>query len=56
MKILVIFFTCNVLVASLVRDTLNLFDVLKTGWGWTELLRLVYKRPDGLFYYNYILN
>jgi hypothetical protein len=34
MKILIIFFTINVLVGSIVRDTLNLVDILKSGWGW----------------------
>jgi hypothetical protein len=34
MKVLTIFFIINVLIGTLVRDTLNLIDVLKTGWGW----------------------
>ena len=34
MKVLTIFFVVNVLGGSIVRDTLNLVDVLTTGWGW----------------------
>ena len=56
MKILIIFFTINVLVGSIVRDTLNLVDILKSGWGWLEIFGLIYKKPDGYFYYGYIIN
>ena len=56
MKVLLIFFLINVLGASIVRDTLNLIDILKTGWGWLELVGLIYKQPDGYFYYEVILN
>jgi len=56
MKVLVIFFCFTALVASLVRDTLNLLDVFTNTWAWTQILRLVYKKPDGFFYYIYILN
>lgn len=34
MKVLVIFFAFNVIGGSLVRDTLNLVDILTTGWGF----------------------
>ena len=43
-------------VGSVVRDTLNLLDVLKTGWGWIELIGLVYQKIDGYFYYLFIFN
>ena len=56
MKILIIFLTINVLVGSIVRDTLNLVDILKSGWGWLEIFGLIYKKPDGYFYYGYIIN
>jgi hypothetical protein len=56
MKVLLIFFAINVLGGSIVRDTLNLIDVLKTGWGWLELFGLIYKKPDGFFYYGFIIN
>jgi len=56
MKVLTIFFIVNVLIGSLVRDTLNLIDILTTGWGWLELFGIIYKRPDGFFYYGYIIN
>jgi len=39
-----------------VRDTLNLIDILRTGWGFIELFGLIYKHPDGFFYYIYIVN
>jgi hypothetical protein len=53
---LVIYFLINVVLGSIVRDTLNLLDVLKTGWGWIELLSLVYQKIDGYFYYVFIFN
>lgn len=56
MKVLIIFFIINVLGGSIVRDTLNLIDVLTTGWGWLELFGLIYRKPDGFFYYGYIIN
>ena len=56
MKVLIIFFAFNVIGGSLVRDTLNLFDILTTGWGFIQLFGLIYKHPDGFFYYGYILN
>lgn len=56
MKVLIIFFAFNVIGGSLVRDTLNLVDILTTGWGFIELFGLIYKHPDGFFYYGYILN
>lgn len=34
MKVLLIFFVINVLGGSIVRDTLNLADIVTTGWGW----------------------
>jgi len=34
MKVLLIFFSLNVIGGSLVRDTLNLIDILRTGWGF----------------------
>jgi hypothetical protein len=55
-KVLCIYFIINVVVGSVVRDTLNLLDVLRTGWGWIELLGLVYQQIDGYFYYLFILN
>lgn len=55
-KMLVIYFLINVVLGSIVRDTLNLLDVLKTGWGWIELLSLVYQKIDGYFYYVFIFN
>jgi hypothetical protein len=33
-KVLSIYFIINVVIGSIVRDTLNLLDVLRTGWGW----------------------
>ncbi len=56
MKVLIIFFVINVLGGSIVRDTLNLIDVLTTGWGWLELFGLIYRKPDGFFYYGFIIN
>lgn len=56
MKVLLIFFIINVLGGSLVRDTLNLVDILTTGWGWLQLIGLIYKKPDGFFYYGFIVN
>lgn len=46
----------NVILGSIVRDTLNLIGLLQTGWGWIELFSLIYKKADGLFYYLIILN
>jgi hypothetical protein len=54
--VLVAYFLINVIIGSIVRDTLNLLDVLKTGWGWIELLSLVYQKIDGYFYYLFIFN
>lgn len=51
-----IYLLINVLLGSLVRDTLNLLGLLQTGWGWIELFSLIYKKADGLFYYILILN
>lgn len=56
MKVLLIFFVINVLGGSIVRDTLNLADIVTTGWGWLELFPLIYKQPDGFFYYGFIIN
>ena len=56
MKILIIFFIINTIGGSLVRDTMNLTDILTTGWGWLDLLGLIYKKPDGYFYYGFIAN
>lgn len=55
-KVLSIYFIINVVIGSIVRDTLNLLDVLRTGWGWIELLSLVYQKIDGYFYYLFIFN
>lgn len=33
-KVLSIYFVINVVIGSIVRDTLNLLDILRTGWGW----------------------
>lgn len=55
-KVLAVYFVINILVGSVVRDTLNLLDILQTGWGWLELFSLIYKRTDGYFYYLYLCN
>lgn len=55
-KVLTIYFVINVVIGSIVRDTLNLLDILRTGWGWIELLSLVYQKIDGYFYYLFIFN
>ena len=55
-KVLSIYFIINVVIGSIVRDTLNLLDVLRTGWGWIEMLSLVYQKIDGYFYYLFIFN
>lgn len=52
----VIYLLLNVILSSIVRDTLNLLGILQTGWGWIELFSLVYKKSDGLFYYLLIFN
>lgn len=51
-----IYLIINVILGSIVRDTLNLIGILQTGWGWIELFSLIYKKSDGLFYYILILN
>ena len=56
MKVLIIFFAINVIGGSIVRDTLNLVSILTTGWGFIELFGLIYRQPDGFFYYGYIFN
>ena len=53
---IVIYLLLNVILSSIVRDTLNLLGLLQTGWGWIELFSLIYKKSDGLFYYILILN
>lgn len=52
----IIYLVLNVIVGSIVRDTLNLLGVLQTGWGWIELFKLIYMKSDGLYYYIFILN
>jgi hypothetical protein len=55
-KMTIIYFIINVILGSMVRDTLNLVSILSTGWGWIELFTLIFKQADGLFYYVFILN
>ena len=52
----IIYFIINVILGSIVRDTLNIIGLLQTGWGWIEVFSLIYKQADGLFYYLFILN
>lgn len=52
----IIYLLLNVILGSVVRDTLNLLGLLQTGWGWIELFSLIYKKSDGLYYYILILN
>ena len=51
-----VYFIINVILGSIIRDTLNVLGLLQTGWGWIELFSLIYKQADGLFYYIFILN
>ena len=55
-KMTMAYLIINVILGSIVRDTLNVLGLLKTGWGWIELFSLIYKQADGLFYYIFILN
>jgi len=56
MKVLMVFFAINVIGGSIVRDTTNLVSILTTGWGFIEFFGLIYRHPDGFFYYGYIAN
>ena len=55
-KMTIIYFIINVILGSILRDTLGIASLLSTGWGWIQLFSLIFEQADGLFYYVFILN